>query len=172
MKISCRSIGAYARHADIVQPGHKPFLTSNFADGKNIQFTIRILSRPTLSILNSDRDRSENPGSLSLDPMQTQPTRKLVSFPDPPRKAVRGSGVQHFLSHGVGPYCIKNVIIALSNPELEFLTPQSIWTTSYTAWFAKAQCSRKVYWDSQTQAARQVFTISDSFQNMIAYVMH
>jgi len=25
-------------------------LTSNFADGKNIQFTIRILSRPTLSI--------------------------------------------------------------------------------------------------------------------------
>jgi len=35
--------------------GHHPtrlqaFLTSNFADGKNIQFTFRILLRPTLSI--------------------------------------------------------------------------------------------------------------------------
>jgi len=39
----------------------------------------------------------------------------------------------------------------------------------YTAWFAKAR--DKVYWDSRKQAARQVFAISDSFQNTIAYVM-
>ena len=50
MEISCTSIRAYARRAVIVQPGHKHFLMSNFADGKNIQFKIRILSRPTLSI--------------------------------------------------------------------------------------------------------------------------
>ena len=41
----------------------------------------------------------------------------------------------------------------------------------YTARFAKAQDGCKVYWDSRKQAVRQVFTISDSFQNMIAYVM-
>ena len=29
------------------EPGYKHFLTSNFADDKNIQFTIRILLRPT-----------------------------------------------------------------------------------------------------------------------------
>ena len=40
----------------------------------------------------------------------------------------------------------------------------------YTARFAKARNGRKVYWDSWKQAARQVFTISDSFQNTIAYV--
>ena len=38
----------------------------------------------------------------------------------------------------------------------------------YTARFAKA---RKIYWDSRKHAARQVFAISDSFQNTIAYVM-
>jgi len=37
---------------------------------------------------------------------------------------------RHFLSHGVGPYFVKNVIIAFLNPELEFLTPQSVWTTA------------------------------------------
>jgi len=37
----------------------------------------------------------------------------------------------------------------------------------YTAWFVKAQDGRKVYWDSLKQAARQVITISDSFQNTI-----
>ena len=41
----------------------------------------------------------------------------------------------------------------------------------YTTRFAKAQDSCKVYWDSRKQAARQVFTISDSFQSTIAYVM-
>ena len=37
----------HAWRAVIFRPGYKHFLTSNFADGKNIQFTIRILSRPT-----------------------------------------------------------------------------------------------------------------------------
>ena len=37
---------------------------------------------------------------------------------------------QHFLSHGAGPYLIKNIIIAFLNPEVEFLMPQSIWTTT------------------------------------------
>jgi len=41
----------------------------------------------------------------------------------------------------------------------------------YTAGFAKARDGHQVYWDSQKQAARQVFTVSDSFQNMIAYVV-
>ena len=36
------------------------FLTSDLADGKNIQFTIRILSRPTFSI--TVTDRRESPG--------------------------------------------------------------------------------------------------------------
>ena len=41
----------------------------------------------------------------------------------------------------------------------------------YTARFAKARDDCEVYWDSRKQAARQVFAISDSFQNTIAYVM-
>ena len=41
----------------------------------------------------------------------------------------------------------------------------------YTARFAKGQDGHKVYWDSRKQVVRQVFTISDSFQNTIAYVM-
>ena len=48
--ISCTSIRAYAWRTVIFRPGYKHFLMSNFADGKNIQFTIRILSRPTLWI--------------------------------------------------------------------------------------------------------------------------
>jgi len=34
----------------IVRPIHKHFLMPNFADGENMHFTIRILSRPNLSI--------------------------------------------------------------------------------------------------------------------------
>ena len=45
---AAQSIRAYAWCAVIFRPGYKHFLTSNFPDGKNIQFTIRILSRPTL----------------------------------------------------------------------------------------------------------------------------
>jgi len=41
----------------------------------------------------------------------------------------------------------------------------------YTVRFAKARDGRKVYWDSRKQAARQVFTISDLFQNMIAILI-
>jgi len=41
----------------------------------------------------------------------------------------------------------------------------------YTARFAKARDGCEVYWDRQKQAARQVFTISDPFQNTIAYIM-
>jgi len=42
----------------------------------------------------------------------------------------------------------------------------------YTAQFAKAQDGCNVYWDSQKKkAVRQVFTISDSFQNTTAYIM-
>jgi len=29
-----------------------------------------------------------------------------------------------------GPYFVKNVLIAFLNPELQFLMPQSIWTTT------------------------------------------
>jgi len=48
----------------------------------------------------------------------------------------------------VAVLCKEFVIIAFLNPEPEFLTLQSIWTTYYTAWFAKAQDGCKVYWDS------------------------
>jgi len=68
----------------------------------------------------------------------------------------------------VGPYFVKNVIIAFLNLELKFLTPQSIWTTTQPS-LQKLETAT-VYWDSQ-QAAKQVSTISDSFQNTIAYVM-
>ena len=37
---------------------------------------------------------------------------------------------RHFLSHGAGQCFVKNVIIAFSNPKLEFLMLQSIWTTT------------------------------------------
>ena len=37
---------------------------------------------------------------------------------------------RQILSHGVGPYFVKNVIIAFLHLELEFLMPQSIWTTT------------------------------------------
>ena len=57
VEISCTSIRAYAWSVVIFQPGYKHFLMSNFADGKNVQFTIRNLS--TYLVDNSDRDRSE-----------------------------------------------------------------------------------------------------------------
>jgi len=50
VEISCTSIRAHVWCAVIFRPGYKHFLTSNFADSKNIQFMIRILSRPTLWI--------------------------------------------------------------------------------------------------------------------------
>jgi len=34
------------------------------------------------------------------------------------------------MSHGAWPYFVKNVIIAFLNTDLEFLMPQSIWTTT------------------------------------------
>ena len=69
------------------------------------------------------------------------------------------------------PYFVKNVIIAFLHPELEFLMPQSIHKDYYTARFAKARDGRKVYLDSRKPAVREVFAISDLFQNTIAYVM-
>jgi len=50
VQISCTNIREYAWHAVIIRPGYKHLLMSNFEDGKNIQFTIRILLRPTLSM--------------------------------------------------------------------------------------------------------------------------
>ena len=40
VEISCTSIRTYAWRVVIFRPGYKHFLMSNFADGKNIQFTI------------------------------------------------------------------------------------------------------------------------------------
>jgi len=45
-----RSAAQALGHMHSVRPGYKHFWMSNFADGKNIQFTISILSRPTLLI--------------------------------------------------------------------------------------------------------------------------
>ena len=102
-----------------------------------------------------------------------RPHGRIVSFPDPPRKAKRGSGVlsKHFLSHGAGPYFVKNVIIAFLYLHGTQVSDTSVYMDYYTARFATARDGREAYWDSRKQAARQVFTISDSFQNTIAYVM-
>ena len=45
--------------------GYKHFLTSNFADGKNIQFVARILIE-TYLVDNSDRNCSESPGKSTV----------------------------------------------------------------------------------------------------------
>jgi len=47
----------------------------------------------------------------------------------------------------------------------------SVHSDYYTARFAKVRDGHKVYWDSRKQAVRQVFTISDLFQNTITYVI-
>ena len=52
-------------------------------------------------------------------------------FPDFPWKSRRGSGV--LSDTWGGPYIIMNVIIAILNPVLVFLTPWCIWTTTYAA---------------------------------------
>jgi len=54
----------------------------------------------------------------------------LVPRPSPKRRKRVWCSERHFLSHGAGPYFVKNVIIAFFNLELKFLTPQSIWTTT------------------------------------------
>ena len=56
--------------------------------------------------------------------------RSLVPRPSPKSGKRVWCSERHFLSHGAGPYFVKNVIIALLNLELEFLMPQSIWTTT------------------------------------------
>ena len=94
----------------------------------------------------------------------------LVPRPSPKSRKRVWCSERYFLSHGVGPYFVKNVIFEFLYPELKFLMPLSIWTY-YTAWFAKAQDGCKVYWNSWKHAVRHVFIISDSFQNMIAYIM-
>ena len=56
---------------------------------------------------------------------QTLHTNNLIPRPCSPRKAERGSGLVFW------PYFVKNVIIAyLYYPEPEFLTPQSMWSTT------------------------------------------
>jgi len=69
----------------------------------------------------------------------------------------------------VGPYFVKNIIIAFLYPELEFLTPQSIWTTTQPS-LQKLKTAAESIWTAENRL-REVFAISNSFQNMIAYVM-
>ena len=47
-----------------------------------------------------------------------------------------------------GPYFIKNVIIAFLNPEVEFLTPQSIWTTTQLS-LQKLEMATKSIWTAE-----------------------
>jgi len=62
---------------------------------------------------------------LSLVPRpQTNTIPSLIPRPSPKSGKRVWCSERHFLSHGVGPYFIKNVITAFSNPELEFLTSQ------------------------------------------------
>ena len=70
---------------------------------------------------------------------------RFVSFPDPPQKVERGyvwCSERQLLSQRAGPYFVKNVIIAFLYPELEFLTPQSIWTTTQSS-FQKLKTAAK-----------------------------
>ena len=54
----------------------------------------------------------------------------LVPRPSPKSGKRVWCSERQFLSHGAGPYFVKNFIIAYLYPELEFLTPQSIRTTT------------------------------------------
>ena len=98
---------------------------------------------------------------------------RFVSFPDPPQKVERGyvwCSERQLLSQRAGPYFVKNVIIAFLYMGTR-VSDASVHMDYYPVQFSKAQDSRKVYWDSRKQSARQVFTISDLFQNTIDYVM-
>ena len=57
------------------------------------------------------------------------PRISLVPRPSPKSGKRVWCSERQFLSHGAGPYFVKNVIIAFLYPEFKFLTPQSIWTT-------------------------------------------
>ena len=105
-----------------------------------------------LSHSDKQRWRSLELCSLSLVPRPSPKSGKRVWCSE-----------QHLMSHGVGPYFIKNVIIAFLNLEVEFLTPQYIWTTTQPD-LQTLKIAAKSIWDSWKQAVRQVFTISDSFQ--------
>ena len=54
----------------------------------------------------------------------------LVPIPAPKSGRRVWCSERQLLSHGAGPYFVKNVIIVFLYPELEFLTPQSVWTTT------------------------------------------
>ena len=67
----------------------------------------------------------------------------LVSFPDPPRKAERGSGVLSDNSCHMGRAVLRKECHFLY-PELEFLTPQSIRTTTQPG-FQKLETAAKLH---------------------------
>jgi len=124
---------------------------------------VRFWAPPTINLSHVSRFHpiflSHRFYSISLVPRPLLKSRKRVWCSE-----------RHFLSHGAGPYFVKNVIIAFLNPVVEFLMPQSIWTTTQPD-LQKLEMVTKSIWDSRKKAVRQVFTISDSFQNTIAYVM-
>ena len=62
-----------------------------------------------------------------------------------------------------------NCIFVLSGTRV---SDASVHVEYYTARFAKARDGRKVYWDSWKQAARRVFALSDSFQNIYDRLLH
>ena len=59
----------------------------------------------------------------------TLPIPSLIPRPSPKSGKRVWCSEWHFLSHEAGPYFVRSVIIVFLNPEVEFLTPQSIWTT-------------------------------------------
>ena len=68
----------------------------------------------------------------------------LVPRPSPKSGKRVWCSERQFLSHGAGPYFVKNVIIAFLYPELEFLTPQSIRTTTQPG-FQKLETAAKLH---------------------------
>ena len=80
---------------------------------------------------------------------------------------------RHFMSHGAGPYFIKNVIIAFLNLEVKFLMPQSIWTTTQPG-LQKLETAASRLGQPKTgceTSFRYFRSVSkyDPFQNTIAY---
>jgi len=68
---------------------------------------------------------------LRLEPgSESGPKSSLVPRPSPKSGKRVWCSDRYFSLHGAGPYFVKNVIIAFLSPEVEFLMPQSIWTTT------------------------------------------
>jgi len=122
------------------------------------------------NIVGTDLGPKLSPQKIRREPgtdawQQCNWTVSLIPRPFPKLKRERGwySG-WHFLSHGVGPYVIKNCIFKSSTR----VSDASLHMDYYTGPLTTAWDGSKIYWDNWRQAVKQVFTTTKSVQNGIA----